>query len=128
MRHRALDNVGMNQTRICVIEDNDDFRSALVDRLSIESYQVQGFAGLGDFFAALRQGLPDIIISDVDMDGGDGFELLDRLQASGLNIPVILMSGINHFGHNSRARDSRVRAFLLKPFEISHLLHAIEQV
>lgn len=117
----------MAQLRICVIEDNDNFRSALVDRLTSEQYPTQGFVGIEDFFSALCAPLPDIIVSDVFMADGDGFDLIKRLHNSGLNIPVILMSSSSEFSLARRAHDMGARAFLRKPFEFSHLCDALRQ-
>lgn len=118
----------MSRPRICVIEDNDDFRSALVDRLIIEQFPAQGFAGIAEFLASLAQDVPDLIVSDVHMDGGDGFDLVHRLQALRLDIPVILMSGSHHPALDQRAQDMGVRTLLKKPFEFARLLDIIRQI
>jgi FixJ family two-component response regulator len=124
---------GMKWPCICVLEDNALFRSVLVDLLAGKGFAVQGFSRLEDFQLMLAEllelggPLPDIIVSDVLMEGGGGFELIEQLGVAGLNIPVILMSGSDEPGLDPRAREQGAHAFLRKPFETASLLDALER-
>lgn len=118
---------GMNMPHICVLEDNQVFRSVLMDLLASKGFSVQGFSRLEDFLDTLGGPLPDIIVSDVLMEGGGGFELIERLDTAGLKIPVILMSGSDELGLDRRAQDQGACAFLRKPFETRGLLDALER-
>lgn len=118
---------GMNMPSLCVIEDNAIFRSMLMELLTSRNFLVSGFFSLDDFLGSLDDAIPDLILSDVLMQGGGGLELIDRLADAGLKIPVVLMSGSDEPGLDRRALEKGACAFLRKPFEMKCLFYALEQ-
>jgi CheY-like chemotaxis protein len=79
--------------RILIVEDNPSLRELGRMLLVAQGYEVRGaedgFAGL----AALKQSLPDIIISDLQMPNMNGFEFLSVVRRRFPIIPVIAISG-----------------------------------
>src|SRR3954469_8040032 len=79
--------------RILIVEDDSNLRELGKLLLSAQGYEVlcaeDGFEGL----AALKQSLPDIIISDLRMPNMNGFEFLSVVRRRFPNIPVIAISG-----------------------------------
>lgn len=118
----------MYRPSICVIEDNDILRATLIDLLTSRQFQARGFFSLDEFLSTLSGPLPDIILADVLMEGGGGLELIDRLDAAGLQIPVILMSGSEEPDLSSRAHARGACAFLRKPFEVQYLFETLDRV
>lgn len=117
----------MHNRSISVIEDNDNFRAALLYRLELEGYTAQGSFGFEDFFASILRTQPDIVISDIDLGNENGFQVIHCLRAMGLNLPVILMTGSTELGLEKKAHEIGACAVLRKPFEVSQLLEAIQQ-
>lgn len=124
---RVHGNAGMNKPSISVVEDNDSLRITIVELLAMRGLTARGFSGLDDFFAAMAQSVPDVIVSDVYLGSSSGFELIDKLRGSALNIPVIFMSGSGHQDMDRLAREKGACAFLQKPFTIEQLLNAIDR-
>lgn len=110
-----------------MIEDNDALRSALINVLNLEQFQSRGFYAVEDFLASADSSSSDIIISDVNLSGADGFSLLDQLSARGQKTPVILMSADGRRDMVAHAREKGAFDFLSKPFEVEVLWHAIER-
>ena len=79
--------------RILIVDDEPTLRMVGKMLLEAQGYEVQcaedGFEGL----AALRQSLPDIIISDLRMPNMNGFEFLSVVRRRFPTIPVIAISG-----------------------------------
>lgn len=79
--------------RILVVEDDPGLRELGRMLLTAQGYEVRcagdGFEGL----AALKQSLPDIIISDLSMPNMNGFEFLSVVRRRFPIIPVIVISG-----------------------------------
>lgn len=82
--------------RILLIDDEADIRRSYGDLLEAEGYAVSRASNVRDGFAAARKAVPDLVLSDVSMPGGDGFSLLARLRAdkATARVPVVLMSGV----------------------------------
>lgn len=119
---------GMNMPCIWVVEDNEIFRSVLMAQLESRQFRVRGFPDLQEVLASLGGPLPATIVADVLMEGGGGLELIDRLTAVDLKIPVVLMSGSDDPELHRRALGQGAVAFLRKPFDLKDLLGVLEHV
>ena len=78
---------------ILVIDDEPDIRSTVADILEDEGYRVEQAASAAEAEARLRDGSFDLLLLDIWMPGEDGLQFLQRLAASGLDQPVVMMSG-----------------------------------
>ena len=67
---------------VAVIDDDDPFRSALVESLYSLGYGVRGFASAEEFVAADMDGACDCIITDIHMPGMSGLDLQGLLTAT----------------------------------------------
>jgi two-component system KDP operon response regulator KdpE len=76
-----------------------------------------------------RKEVPDLIILDLGLPGGDGFLVLERLSSlAGLAaIPVIVLSARDPAGNKQRAIDAGAVAFFQKPPDNHEFLTAIRQ-
>lgn len=110
---------------ICIVEDNDAFRSALVDLLKKSGYSVSGFINGLEAIAVLDKTKFDLVISDVDMPEMTGLELAQCIQDKARHTPVILMSGACALERYEWG--AGVTAFLRKPFGAKELLNQITE-
>jgi CheY-like chemotaxis protein len=69
----------MSKASILVVEDNWDLREALSDTLEFGGYDVFAVEGGEQALQALSQRRVDLLVSDINMDGMDGHELLVRV-------------------------------------------------
>ena len=81
---------------------------------------------------ALKSGFrPQVIVTDVRMPDGSGFEILDWLYRSNVSVPVIFMTGMIDYAGELEwiqdAFDKGARAVFMKPFERNKLFEAITQ-
>jgi hypothetical protein len=79
--------------RVLVVDDDPSFLETMTAILESRGYEVleadDGFAGL----AALRESLPDVILSDLKMPNMNGFEFLSVVRHRFPRLPVIAISG-----------------------------------
>jgi len=79
--------------RILIVEDDPSLREFGKLLLGAQGYEVQGAEDGFEGLAALKQSLPDIIISDLRMPNMNGFEFLSVVRRRFPTIPVIVISG-----------------------------------
>ncbi|HEX5717640.1 MAG TPA: ATP-binding protein [Thermoanaerobaculia bacterium] len=108
--------------RVLLVEDNQELRSFMAQRLS-SRYQVEEAADGNEGLAAARRATPDLIVSDVMMPGMDGHELCRRLRAdpSLASVPVILLTA--RAGSEAVVEGLEVGAddYVVKPFALREL-------
>ena len=79
---------------VALIEDDADFRHALVERLTLEGYDVRPFPGAETALRAIDADFPGVVITDLRMPQIEGSELIQRLKAlKGEAWPVIVITG-----------------------------------
>jgi DNA-binding response OmpR family regulator len=119
----------VSQAGILVVDDDADIRQALQLRLCANGYDVHcAEDGIGAISEA-RKHTPDLIVLDLGLPAGDGFEVLDTLKAN-LNlssIPVIVLSGRDRKANEERVLNAGGRAFLQKPVQTNEFLALVRQ-
>lgn len=109
------------QFLILAVDDDPAILEVLTELLRDEGYRVHcaedGQMALD--LAATED--PDVILSDVTMPRIDGVELVRRLRSRGQSVPVVLISA------RYTAVDLPGVRFLTKPFDVDHLVAAIER-
>ena len=108
--------------RIFLVEDDDDI-AGLVG---------EAFRRRGDNVDALRSAEPasavlagtdyDLVILDIGLPGMDGFELLRRLRARSLRVPVLLLTARDAVEDRVRGLNLGADDYLVKPFAVDELL------
>ena len=108
-------------SRILVVDDEMNARSALVELLSEEGYVVESAA---DGFKALGKAAefaPDLVLTDLKMPGMDGLQLVARLREGDPDLPVVVMTAFGEVETAARAMRSGARDYLAKPVNVEEL-------
>ena len=112
--------------RVVIAEDEAIIRMDLRETLEEEGYEVVGETGNGDEAIGLvRDLLPDLAILDVKMPGKDGLEVA-RLITNEKICGVLILTAFSQREIIEDARDAGALAYLVKPFQRSDLVPAIE--
>lgn len=110
---------------IAVVDDDQSILSSLEYLLESADYAVLAFNSAAAFLASDRSQVIDCMISDIDMPGMDGFELLERVHSARPGLPTILITGYpERLQRPPRFVGVRPRAFT-KPFHAEELLAAV---
>jgi response regulator NasT len=112
--------------RVVVAEDEAIIRLDLTETLQEEGYDVVGETGRGDQALELIRSLrPDLAILDVKMPGMDGLEVARHIADEKI-CGVLVLTAFSQREIVEQARDAGALAYLVKPYQKSDLIPAIE--
>jgi FixJ family two-component response regulator len=98
---------------------------ALSRLLGTRGFEVITFALGEELLAAFTSRLPDCLLLDLHIPGISGFEVLERLAAQHVPVPVIVITGHDQPGNAERVRNLGAVDYLLKPIKELTLLEAL---
>jgi len=112
--------------RVVIAEDEAIIRLDLQETLEEEGYEVVGSTGRGDEAVAMVRDLkPDLAILDIKMPGMDGISAAKEI-AGGRWAAVLILTAFSQRDLVEQARDAGAIGYLVKPFQKSDLVPAIE--
>lgn len=112
--------------RVVIAEDEAIIRLDLRETLEEEGYEVVGDTGRGDHAVELvRELRPDVAVLDIKMPGMDGLEAARRINEERL-CAVLILTAFSQREVVEEARDAGALAYLVKPFQKTDLIPAIE--
>jgi response regulator NasT len=113
-------------TRIVIAEDEAIIRLDLRETLEEEGYEVVADTGRGDTaIEMVREHRPDVAIFDIKMPGMDGLDAARVVSAEKI-CPVVMLTAFSQREVIEQARDAGALAYLVKPFQKTDLVPAIE--
>ncbi|GAA1376440.1 ANTAR domain-containing response regulator [Luteococcus sanguinis] len=112
--------------RVLVAEDEALIRMDLVELLNEEGYEVVGQAGDGEEALAMARELqPDLVVMDVKMPKMDGITAAEQIAEERI-APVVMLTAFSQRDLVERAREAGAMAYVVKPFDASDVVPAIE--
>jgi two-component system response regulator FixJ len=108
-----------------VIDDDEAVRESLAFLLRSADLDVSTYESATAFLAALPSVAPGCVITDVRMPGLSGTELLQKLKAMGITMPVIVMTGHGDVPLAVEAMKMGAIDFFEKPFDDEALLASV---
>ena len=113
-------------TKVLIAEDEAIIRLDLKEMLEEEGLDVVGEASDGDAAIRLaRERQPDLVIMDIKMPGMDGLAAAERIAAEDLGA-VLILTAFSQKDLVQRAAEAGALAYLVKPFQKTDLMPAIE--
>jgi diguanylate cyclase (GGDEF)-like protein len=108
---------------VLVVDDSPLMHRLLAGHLAEEGCAVRGALGPQEALADARANPPDLILLDLIMAGGCGYELLQRLKGDPrtADVPVIVVSGTSDVRGKVRAFDYGAIDYVVKPFDRTEL-------
>jgi DNA-binding NtrC family response regulator len=117
----------MTKANILVVDDEAAARTALAELLKSEGYAVEtaadGFKALG----RLETFAPDAVLTDLNMPGMDGVELMEKLKEHDAELPVVLMTASGAIETAVSAMRQGATDYLTKPLNFDELLIVLER-
>lgn len=115
------------KARILLVDDDVSLLKLLGLRLKSEGFAVTTAGSGAEALTWLEQERPDLVLSDLRMDGMDGLALFDRIQRQHVGLPVIIMTAHGSITDAVSATRSGVFGFLTKPIDKEELRKTINQ-
>ncbi|MDK8463922.1 sigma-54 dependent transcriptional regulator [Marinobacter sp. SS13-12] len=118
----------MAKAQILIVEDDHDLREALVTTLELAKFRVREAADAGQALAQLAESPVDMVVSDVNMPGMSGHDLLHEIQRLYPGLPTMLITAYGQISHAVSAMQAGAIDYLVKPFEPAVLVDAVSKV
>ena len=113
---------------ISIVDDDASVARALERLVGSAGYLVETFGSARAFLDSASSSRTTCLVLDIYLDGMNGFELREQLEADRIAIPVIFMTAHDDAPTRERIRRSGTVGYLVKPFDGQALLDAILRV
>lgn len=107
---------------VLVVEDEAHLAAGLRLNLELDGYRVTTARSVRDASAALLQAAPDLILLDVNLPDGNGYDFCKQLRDAGQYMPVIMLTARSAAEERVRGLDAGADDYMPKPFELAELL------
>ncbi len=119
----------LSGVRVLLVEDEPDARELLLEVLRHRGATVMATADAASAVAAVASFGPDVLVSDIGLDGEDGYALIRRVRAlppsHGGAIPAVALTGYVRAQDRARVLAAGYQLHLPKPTDAAHLARAI---
>jgi CheY-like chemotaxis protein len=115
---------------VLIVDDHDDTRELYVTTLAAFGFEAIAAANRAQACRRAWESQPDIVVTDLTLPGGDGWQLIQDLkgEARTRNIPVVLLTGHAAPSLRERAEREGCAAFFVKPCLPDELAVELRQV
>ena len=112
-----------DQLRLLLVDDEPKLTDFLKMELEVEGYEVEVAAdGASGLIALRREPGPDLVLLDWNLPDFTGLDICRRIRATGMTVPVLMLTGYDEVKDKVEALDAGVDDYLVKPFSIDELL------
>ena len=113
--------------RLLLVEDDRSLGATLHERLLREKYDVAWVETKQSALTKLNEGLWDLVILDIGLPDGSGFELARHIK-SNATLPVMFMTALSTAEHRLEGFEIGAEEFIPKPFHLRELLLRVQHV
>ncbi len=114
---------------VLVVDDDADVRDALASVLERCGAKVRAAAGTREAMTAVREAVPDVLVSDLGMPGDDGYELIRQMRmlpaSDGGAVPALAVSAYSRESDLRKALAAGFRVHLAKPVAAAELVNEV---
>ena len=113
------------ENSVWIIDDDESIRWVLEKSLSEEGFEVSSFESADQALKKIKLDPPQVILSDIRMTGTTGIELLDEVNKSKINIPIIIMTAHSDLKSAVESYEHGAWEYLPKPFDIKEVIKIV---
>jgi len=113
---------------IYYLEDDDSIRELVIYTLTHSNLEAKGFAHPREFWKAMEEQKPSLLLLDIMLPGEDGMQILQKLRSSSgtKRLPVILITAKGTEYDKVRGLDSGADDYIAKPFGMMELVARVK--
>ncbi len=113
--------------RLLLVEDDRSLGATLCERLQRENYEVSWAETKQRALKKLGEGLWDLVILDIGLPDGSGFELARHIKEIS-SLPIMFMTALSTAEHRLEGFEIGAEEFIPKPFHLQELLLRVKHV
>jgi CheY-like chemotaxis protein len=116
--------------RVLVIDDDEMTRTLVTRMLTGEGHQVEVAVDGAEGLRLFGKGPPDVVLTDINMPGLDGHEVIAAIRVLHTDVPIIAISGGGAIAKDElllKASALGAVEIIMKPFEFRQLVGAVER-
>ncbi len=117
----------MADERVWIVDDDSSIRWVLERTLSQAGYHTESFERADAVLGRSAHEVPDVVVSDIRMPGGDGLELLSILSKRHPELPVIIMTAHSDLDSAVSSYQSGAFEYLPKPFDVDDVVTTVRR-
>ncbi len=112
---------------IYVLEDDESIRELIIYTLNGQNMQAKGFSAPSEFWSAMKESSPSLVLLDIMLPEEDGFCILQKLRSAPATkrLPVIMLTAKGSEYDIVRGLDIGADDYIPKPFRMMELLSRI---
>jgi FixJ family two-component response regulator len=112
---------------IAIVDDDPSVRKGLERLIRSLGWQAETFASAQEFLDRPRTEAPSCIVLDLQLPGLSGLDLQKRMSETGLETPIVFLTGHGNIPASVKAMKAGAVEFLTKPVDEQELLKAIQE-
>jgi DNA-binding response OmpR family regulator len=113
---------------ILAVDDEPAVRDLICEALTMAGFRVTGASNASEAMQVLLGDPPDLIITDLQLEEGDGFDLVDRVKAAAPKTPIILLTGVLFDEEIVRGPVwEKIAAYVQKTSSLEHIVRTVKQ-
>ena len=116
----------MSTVNILVVEDDTDLREVIMDTLDVAGFSVDGVGDAESALIWLKSHACELVISDVNMPGINGYQLMRNIASQWPQLPVLIMTAYGSISNAVEAMRNGAVDYLEKPFSTEKLVSIAE--
>ena len=115
----------MGAKKILVVDDQESMREMLSELLQMMGYEARAVDGGQQALQSLQETETDLVITDLNMPGMDGIELMKRIKMLYPGLPVIIITGYGTFNTERQVLSSGADGYIPKPCTINRVQETV---
>ena len=120
-------NAPTHPIRVLLVEDDEDVRLGAAQALDLAGFEVQAFGAVEPARAAITEGVPAVVVCDVQLPGQSGLGWQAELHKTDPQLPVILVTGHGDIAMAVQAMRDGAYDFIEKPYASDRLVAVVRR-
>jgi CheY-like chemotaxis protein len=120
----------LNGIKVLVVDDEKDSVTIVCRILERRGALVRGANSMNEALAEFATFSPNVVLSDIDMPGNDGYELIGRLRAmpNGRAVPAVALTALARGEDRTRALRAGFQMHVPKPVDFNELVAVVQNL
>lgn len=115
------------RNRLLVVDDEPSIRDLLHEGLEECGYRVEQAGDAAEAFEKIKGGRIDLVLSDIDMPGDSGLDLLQRVKAHDPDVDMVMVTGVLDVDAAVHALRHGASDYITKPFHLEEVRIVVER-